>query len=133
MTETEPVPATDGVQASLHRRPFIPLPTPRDRHSNHYGCLDCGLPHIVMPWTIGDLQSGNYDLWIHCQGSRDGVRCNRHTKADLEALAARLGSYHGAMAADLMGKFRCTRCDSTISAISIHPPTVRDVRTGMLR
>ena len=86
-----------------------------------------------MSWTIGDLQSGNYALWIHYQGSQEGVRCNRHAKADLDALADRLGRYHGAMAADLLGKFRCTCCASTTSKITIHPPTVRNVRTGLLR
>lgn len=86
-----------------------------------------------MAWTIGDLQKGGYGLWVHCEASRDGIRCNRHVKADLEALAACLGADHGAMAADLAGKFRCARCGSRTTSITIHPPTVRDMRTGALR
>lgn len=86
-----------------------------------------------MSWTIGDLRRDGYGLWIHCETSRDGVRCNRHVKADLEALAARLGTDHGAMAADLAGRFKCAKCGSRTSTITIHPPTVRDMRTGALR
>lgn len=86
-----------------------------------------------MSWTIGELQRGNYGLWVHCEASRDGVRCNRNVKADLEALAARLGAGHSAMAADLAGVFRCARCGSRSTSITIHPPSVRDMRTGTLR
>lgn len=86
-----------------------------------------------MSWKIGDLQKGGYGLWVHCEASHEGVRCNRHAQVDLEALAARLGADHGAMAADLAGRFKCARCGSSTSTITIHPPTVRDMRTGRLR
>lgn len=86
-----------------------------------------------MTWTIGELLEEGYRLWIHCDASSGGVRCNHRAEADLEALAARLGRDHGAMAADLAGKFRCARCGSRSTSITVHPPTVRDLRTGPRR
>ena len=86
-----------------------------------------------MSWTIGDLQRGSYRLWVHCEASRDGMRCNHHAEADLKTLAARLGPDYSAMAADLTGRFKCARCGSRTSTITIHPPTVRDMRTGEMR
>lgn len=76
---------------------------------------------------------GGYRLWVHCDSAEGGLRCNHRAEADLSALAARLGRDHGAMAADLAGKFRCARCGKRKTTISIHPPTVRDMKTGELR
>jgi len=84
-------------------------------------------------WTISDLLENGYRIWVHCESSREGMCCNHHAQADLEALAARLGRNHGAMAADLAGRFKCARCGSKTTTITVHPPTVRDVRTGKLR
>jgi len=89
--------------------------------------------NTMSGWTIGDLLANGYGLWIHCEASREGVRCNHRAEADLAALAVRLGRDHGAMAADLAGKFRCARCGSRSTSITVHPPTVRDLRTGALR
>lgn len=87
-----------------------------------------------MSWSIGELIDGHYRLWVHCDSPAvDGVRCNHAAEVDLEDLAKRLGREHGAMAADLAGKFRCAACGSRRTAITIHPPTVRDMRSGELR
>lgn len=87
----------------------------------------------AMAWTIGEMLDRGYRLWIHCEASGGGVRCNHSAQADLAALAARLGRDHGAMVADLAGKFRCARCGSRSTSITVHPPTVRDLRTGAMR
>lgn len=93
-----------------------------------------GLSYLAaMTWKISDLQRDGYGLWIHCEVTCDGVRCNHHAEADLEALAARLGTDHGAMAADLAGRFKCARCGSRSTSTTVYPPTVRDMRTGTLR
>lgn len=84
-------------------------------------------------WTLAEMIAGNYRLWVHCDApSVGGVRCNHGAEVDLEDLAQRLGLDHGAMAADLAGRFRCATCGSRRTAITIHPPTVRNVRTGEL-
>jgi len=87
-----------------------------------------------MSWTLGELIEGRYRLRVHCDSPAvDGGRCNHGAELDLEDLAQRLGRDHGAMAADLARKFRCARCGSRWTGITIHPPTVRDVKTGELR
>lgn len=86
-----------------------------------------------MSWTIGDLRRDGYGIWIHCEASQDGIRCNHRAQADLAVLASRLGAEHGAMASDLAGKFKCAHCGSRSTTITVHPPTVRDMRTGILR
>lgn len=86
-----------------------------------------------MSWTISDLRAQGYGLWIHCEATCNGIRCSHRAQADLEVLAARLGPDHGAMASDLAGRFKCARCGSRATSITVHPPTVRDIRTGALR
>ncbi len=88
----------------------------------------------AMSWTLGELIDGGYRIWVHCDSAgAGGMRCNHRAMVDLDDLARRLGRDHGAMAADLAGMFRCARCGARRSTITVHPPTVRDVKTGELR
>lgn len=87
-----------------------------------------------MSWTLGKMIDGGYRLWVHCDAPAvDGLRCDHAAEIDLAGLAARLGRDHGAMADDLAGRFRCARCGGRRTTITVHPPTVRDMKTGQLR
>ncbi len=59
--------------------------------------------------TIADLIAANEIVYVNC----GHPACNRSMQIDLAALAARLGSDHGAMHDDLVGLFRCQRCVET--------------------
>lgn len=72
--------------------------------------------------------SGNpWGRLLYFEAGRECTPCNHCLEA------ARFGRAHGAMAADLAGRFKCARRGSKTTPIKVHPPTVRDMRTGAPR
>lgn len=74
---------------------------------------------LVMA-TIGDHIDERYTITAHC-------RCRppygeRSVNLDLEALAARLGRDHSAMAPDLIPHLRCSVCGRRPEMITVAPP-----------
>ncbi|MGE0653264.1 MAG: hypothetical protein AB7P12_16195 [Alphaproteobacteria bacterium] len=80
--------------------------------------------------TLGDLIENRHRLYICCEASPGGRRCNHDALVYLEQLAVRLGRDHGCLHDDLVGKFRCARCGSKAISLRIHPPTTTDVWSG---
>lgn len=70
--------------------------------------------------------ANRYELSAHCEATRDGVGCHHTATIDLDKLADRLGPDHGTLAADLVGKLRCSKCGSKRVGIIIHPPNRSD-------
>jgi hypothetical protein len=61
-----------------------------------------------MSKTLADVLAANESLSVNCSSPA----CFHSTKLDVRALADRLGPGHGAMHADLVRYFRCTKCDA---------------------
>lgn len=66
------------------------------------------VPIIIS--TIGDLIEGGYAMWVHCR------ECGRHARANLPALADRLGSNRPYTEPLPM---RCSTCGSRDVAFTI--------------
>ena len=63
--------------------------------------------------TVGDRIDNRYTLWLHC------YTCGRHARADLKAIAKRLGrdtSYIGGL------PLRCSECGAREPGLGVHPP-----------
>lgn len=67
--------------------------------------------------TLGYLLEGGYKIALHCEAPG----CHHFAWADLPKLVEKLGPEHGYLAADLNGKFQCTKCGSRRVGIRLHP------------
>ena len=71
------------------------------------------VPRMRSNATIAGMIEGRYAVSVFC---RD---CHHQAKLDLEALAARLGPDHGALADTLLPKLRCSSCGGKRLGITV--------------
>lgn len=57
--------------------------------------------------TIAGMIEGQYTITVFCKA------CDHRADLDLDALSARLGPDHGALADTLLPKLRCSSCGGT--------------------
>lgn len=83
--------------------------------------------YIVIS-TLGDHIDERYTIRYYCAAYTPGKGyCRGSGLVDLEALAARLGRDHGALARDLQPHVFCERCGGNDVTFRISPP---DLPTG---
>jgi hypothetical protein len=61
----------------------------------------------VPAYTFTDMLAERTRLFVNCADSG----CGHSAEADVQALADRFGADYGAMHDDLVGLFRCQRCE----------------------
>jgi hypothetical protein len=64
------------------------------------------MEHAMPGKKLAEAIAANETLRVNC----GHPACQRSTQIDVQALAVRLGSGHGAMHDDLVGYFRCEAC-----------------------